>query len=197
MSVFLTNCLSVHRGGGANFFPPGISHATPLYSVFSPYLVTGPPPPPPGSRTGYQWDIHQSNFHQGGAGLCRLLNDIYSTYFTVVYCWKLINDFIYKWYVIWIIFEIHIRNLSVKIWGNCSVCIVYILDFAHPQFAFLKILANQTTVRLPWLVQNSNACPEIAPWYRSNFSRKSRWHIIVYEKSLGLMNGPLTLSLHH
>ena len=30
------------------------------------------------------------------------------------------NNFRYIWYVIWIIFEIHVLNLSVKIWGYCT-----------------------------------------------------------------------------
>ena len=54
------------------------------------------------------------------------------------------NDFTYRWYVIWIISEIHVRNLSVKIWGYCIL---------------IGILANQTIVRMLWLVQSKECLP--------------------------------------
>ena len=57
----------------------------------------------------------------------------------------LYNDFTYRWYVIWIIFEIHVLNLSVKIWGYCIL---------------IGFLANKMTVRMLWLVQNQ----ECSPW---------------------------------
>ena len=84
----------------------------------------------------------------------------------------------YTWYVIWIIFEIHVIKLSVKIWGYCK----------H----IVKILANQTIVSLLWLVQILNACPEIAPWHCFDFSLKIQ--MIMYIITVCLQTLTLTLT---
>ena len=62
-------------------------------------------------------------------------------------------------------------SISVSKYG-VTVYTVH-MDFTHLHFALVKILANQKTERLLWLVQNLNACPAIdtAPI----FHRKSRW----------------------
>ena len=52
-----------------------------------------------------------------------------------------------------------IYSISVSKYGVT----VYTLDFTHLQSALLIILTNQKTERLLRLVQNLNACPEIAP----------------------------------
>ena len=62
---------------------------------------------------------------------------------------------------------LHIQDRSSGLFFKLMYCIsvseygiIVYMDFIHPQFALVKILANQITVRL---VQNKNACPEIAP----------------------------------
>ena len=51
--------------------------------------------------------------------------------------------------------KIRILISGLTLWGYCVL-----LDFTHPQFGLVKILANLNQL---WLVQNLNACPETAP----------------------------------
>ena len=61
-------------------------------------------------------------------------------------------------HVIWIIFEIHVLNLSVKMWGYCILIGLYTLSVRS-----YENIGQSENSKVALIGSNFNTCPEIAP----------------------------------